>query len=144
MKRNATLKSAMLIFLILSLSGCASVPLNPGAENVVFTTAIVPPSCQFLRQVWSFDTNGYTTAYTSHVNLQAMEINTLKNKAYKLGANVVVLTSHLTTYIPQRPSRQNYARVDSHSLVGSAYLCPSNVFSTLPNVDAAAILDEKQ
>lgn len=144
MVMDTKLKLAMCSFLVMSLYGCASVPLNPGAENVVFTTAIVPPSCQFLRQVWSYDTNGYTTAYTSHVNLQAMEINTLKNKAYKLGANVVVLTSHLTTYAHQRSSQESYPLVYSQSLVGGAYLCPSNVLSTLPNVDAAAILDEKQ
>ncbi len=118
------------------LAGCASVPLDPGAEKVVFTAITVPQSCKSLGQISSTDVNGVTTAYTSHSNLQTMEINALKNRALALGANVVVLTGHQTKYVPG--SRR---QVDDHTLIGNAYVCPARVLSKLPNMNSSNISD---
>jgi hypothetical protein len=151
MNRKVKISLATVGFLSLLLSGCASfVALKPGAEKVIFTTSTLPQTCRLLGQVSSGDKNGVSTNYISHANLQAIEINTLKNKAVSLGANVVVLTHHQTTYaergLPEDVPKflrntPKYMRVDVHLLVGKAYICPSKVLTTLRNIDSDAISD---
>jgi hypothetical protein len=147
MNVKTNIRASVFGFLALVLSGCASVPLDPGAQNVVFTTSKIPQTCQFLRQISSSDTNGVTTSYTSHANLQQMQINTLKNEAIHFGANVVMLTGHETTYAGQGLSKQRtsrYLQVQTHKLIGNAYSCPSEILNTLPNVGPAVISDSRQ
>lgn len=137
MKIGLKVKSVTVGLFVSVLAGCASVPLDPGAQNVVFTTTSLPKSCQSLGQVSSTDVNGVTTSYTSHANLQMMEINTLKNQALALGANVVVLTGHRTVH------GRGFARreIKTHTLTGNAYVCPASVLSTLPDMNSANISD---
>lgn len=136
MKIGLQVKSVVVGIFVLVLSGCASVPLDSGADKVIFTTATLPHSCRSLGQISSTDVNGVTSSYTSHRNMQTMEINTLKNKALSLGANVVVLTGHKTRYIPG-----SHRQVDTHTLIGNAYVCPAAILSELPNMDSAKIYD---
>jgi hypothetical protein len=155
MNTKTNIKLSAFWFSIVLLSGCASfVALKPGAEKVIFTTSTVPQSCRLLGQISSADKNGVSTSYTSHANLQTMEINTLKNKAVSLGANVVMLTHHQTTYeesglsLSQRVPKNirdipRYPRVDIHQLVGSAYVCSPSVLSSVSNVDSDAISDKR-
>ncbi|MDX2164070.1 MAG: DUF4156 domain-containing protein [Gammaproteobacteria bacterium] len=136
MKIGINVKLVVMGLFVSVLTGCASVPLNPGAEKVVFTTTDVPSACKLLGQISSTDVNGVTTSYTSHANLQTMEINSLKNRALALGANVVVLTDHETKYIPG--SRR---QVDDHTLIGNAYVCSARVLNKLTSMDSASISD---
>ncbi|HEV2613476.1 MAG TPA: DUF4156 domain-containing protein [Gammaproteobacteria bacterium] len=136
MKIGLKVKLVTVGFLVSVLAGCASVPLDPGAEKVVFTTTSLPKACQSLGQISSTDVNGVTTSYTSHANLMTMEINALKNRARALGGNVVVLTGHHTVYV--HGARRQVA---THVLDGIAYVCPANVLRRLPNENSADISD---
>lgn len=108
------------------MAGCTSAgSLQPGADKIVMATQSVPKSCRYLRQVSSSDINGSTQMYTSHKHLQADEINAMRNQALKLGANVVVVTDHRTTYVKRRSG----TLVDVHEMSGNAYACPANALN---------------
>lgn len=110
------------------MAGCSSItPLQPGAEKIVLTSNTSPSRCHYVGQVSAEDTNGVTQMYTTHQYLQTDEINAMKNQALKLGANVIVLTKHQTTYMNNRPD----AILDTHSMMGNAYVCPTNILSTI-------------
>ncbi len=109
--------------------GCTSIqPLQPGAEKVLITSNTVPRNCHYIGQVSDNDDNGSTQIYSSHQHLQADEINRLKNKALKLDANVVMLTSHQTSYVATIDGRK---RVDTHRMSGKAYFCPTNTLNDI-------------
>lgn len=117
------------------LTGCFPVtPLKPGAATIKVTPAPVPASCRYVNPVIANDINGKTQMYSSLHRLQRNEVNILKNQALKLGANVVQITSHQTTYV----TNNNGSRVDTHRLVGKAYICSPQVANNLP----AGILPE--
>lgn len=104
----------------ISLSSCTEItPLKAGAEDVVITSTTNLPQCKALGAVHVNDVNGNTIEYTSHKNLDKEAANVLRNKAFKLGGNVVVITAHETTYTRQH-------QVDSHEVDGEAYSCPKD------------------
>lgn len=121
-------RSLGLVALAGLLASCASLdPLQPGAEKVIVTTKSAVKSCRYVGDVFSQDKNGFDNAYTSHENLQNMELNRIRNKAVTLGANYVVLPEHQTTY--KRLGRGSVSLINIHRLAGKAYVCPSSVLS---------------
>lgn len=131
------------------LAGCSTVALKPGAETVKVINVPAPKSCQFLGGVVNEDVNGATQSYTSHEHLQIDQLNTLKNKALALGANVIVLTDHQTTYAQRNALREKYQGaptitvVDTHRMAGEAYHCNSQVIDRLQSQDANSLSDIK-
>lgn len=129
------------------LAGCSTVALKPGAETIKVINAPAPKSCQFLGKVANEDVNGATQSYTSHEHLQIDQLTTLKNKAFTLGANVIVLTDHQTTYAQRNALREKYqgapklSVVDTHRMEGLAYHCDSPVFEKLSSQDADSLSD---
>ncbi len=130
-------------------TGCASTtkPLQSGAENVVITNVPAPKSCEYVGHVSATDTNGSTQSYTSHRHLQVDQLNTLRNQALSLGANVVVLSQHETTYAQVNAAREKYQGaakvtvVDKHIMSGNAYLCHADTLNTLATEKAISTSD---
>jgi hypothetical protein len=120
-----------------TVTGCASVPLDPGAENVKVVNGSVPKSCKVLGAVNSQDINGATVSVTSHENLMQMQLNSIRNQANKLGANLVLLTKHQTTYgynsVDYGPTNNehNSNNVNTHEMNGQAYQCNAITLSKL-------------
>lgn len=119
-----------------ALAGCSTVALQPGAEAIKVTKAVkLPGGCQRLGQVASKDVNGVTQSYQSHAHLQEDQLATLKNAALKLGANVIVLTEHQTTYVKSQPSDNprtlSYRGINTHRIAGIAYRCEAKALNRI-------------
>ena len=79
--------------LTLILSGCASVPVEPGAARIISSPNPAPKSCKYLGQVVGNQGNFFTGGFTSNRNLEEGAMNDLRNKANRLGANYVQLVT---------------------------------------------------
>lgn len=88
------MKKKIFLVGVLVLSGCASIPMEPGAERIVVSPNAAPRSCKFLGQVIGNQGNFFTGAYTSNRNLEEGAMNDLKNQAHKLGGNYVQLITN--------------------------------------------------
>lgn len=115
------------------ITGCATVALQPGAEHLKVIHSPAPQSCHWKGSVVSEDTNGVTQTYTSHDHLQIDEFNTLRNKAFAQGANVLVMTQHQTTY-GKYGRRREFILLHEHRLAGQAYQCDAKTFNQLRSV----------
>lgn len=119
------MKKYLITTLVLLTSGllasCTVTPLETGAQNVMLAQAASEPQCEKLGSVLTMDTNGSTVAYTSHKKLQTSQENVLKNKAFDMGGNVLVITKHETTYANTKKGM----RVNTHRMAGDVYLCKS-------------------
>jgi hypothetical protein len=130
------------------LASCASIALIPGAENVKLVTK-APKGCQMRGSVRSQDISGVSTSYTSHENLQTMELNSLRNDALKLGANVVVITQHKTASGPEYYSvgqgkvTTNPLEIN-HTMQGVAYQCTSDILERLNAENVSTFSDVKK
>ncbi|QLH42415.1 MAG: DUF4156 domain-containing protein [Coxiellaceae bacterium] len=104
------------------------------------TTQTAPKSCSYVGQVSAYDVNGSTQMYTSHKNLQADQINVMKNQALKLGANVIVVGVHQTTYMKRR---EGTLLVDTHNMSGNAYVCPANALNRITESNLSDMTDNQ-
>lgn len=109
-------------------TSCSSVSLVPGAQNVVITNKTVSGNCKFSGNVSSFYGNDSAGAVTSPEYVQTMLVNSLKNQAANLGANVVVIINHFI--IDPFPT----TRLPAHKINGKAYLCDSSALKTVTPV----------
>ena len=112
------------VLVLVLLSACVATPLQPGAESVRVTHIEPKGECKWLGDVTGSQGNSFTGAYTTNANLETGARNDLKNKAAKLGGNLVVL-------ITDRPGMSgNFGLeggpVHQTSVVktGSVYRCP--------------------
>ena len=118
------MKRFFMLGLVAVLTGCAAVPTNAGAERVRITNTEPGKECRFLGDVTGNQGNFVTGPWTSNENLETGARNTLKNKAFAMGANVVVL-------LTQRAGQSgSYGQGGGSSvqtnvvLTGNAYRCP--------------------
>lgn len=132
------------------LGACVSAitPMNPGAENIKVSTAAAPKvDCQFLGKIGSSHENGRDQSYTSHENLQADELNIMRNQALNLGANLMVITEHKTIYGKQIVAKENFQGaaqvkiVDWHSMAGNAYRCSAAALNRIVPATPAELSD---
>lgn len=115
------------------LTACVTpAPLTPGAEKVILSNESAPSSCRYVGEIARLNHNGVEEAYTTHENLQAVQINALKNEAFQRGGNYVQLTDHATVY--QRTHRmRSQTSLESHALTGRLYTCPAAALSQRQN-----------
>jgi len=124
---NKSFFSITVFLIILILTGCVPRMLIPQAEKVI----VIPggydemlKNCQFLGQIIGRNIHGEGTHFASEDRLEADDINYLKNKAAKIGANVITFTQHQIISTPQRlPSKRAYYTETLHAIQGSAYVC---------------------
>jgi len=111
------------------LTACVTpAPLTPGAENVLLSNKSASSSCHYVGEIARLNHNGVEEAYTTHENLQAVQINALKNEAFQRGGNYVQLTDHATIYQRAHRSRSQ-TTLESHALTGRLYTCPAAALS---------------
>lgn len=127
----------------LLVSSCATTPLKPGAEKVVVTDAAhAPTSCKSLGLVSAFDTNGSSVTFTSHERMQEYQLNTLKNKTFDMGGNVIAITAHETTYSDKHDPEPD--ALDTHLMQGNAYACSAAGLAQVVPTDARSDLTSKE
>jgi len=84
-------KSSILLFGVM-LSGCSAIQVMPEAAGIEIVNE--PPNkkmCKFLGEIAGSQGNWFTGDFTSNENLVIGARNELRNKAYKLGGNVVYI-----------------------------------------------------
>ena len=80
--------------LTIVISGCASIPAEPGAARVISSPNAAPKQCKFVAQVVGNQGNFFTGGFTSNRNLEEGAMNDIRNKAAKLGANYIQLVTN--------------------------------------------------
>jgi hypothetical protein len=79
---------------LLTITGCASVELESGADNVLVSPEKPPKGCKYLGQATGNQGNFFTGAYTSNKNLESGSMNDLRNQAAKKGANYIQMLTN--------------------------------------------------
>lgn len=80
----------LLMLAFLGLVACSANPLLPDASTVRIVTT-EPTGCNYLGEATGNQGNFFTGGWTSNANLEEGARNELKNSAFKLGGNTVVL-----------------------------------------------------
>lgn len=123
------MKQVVLGVVLLVLAGCAAEQLRPGAQKVRFMQA-EPKGCKYLGETTGNQGNFFTGGWTSNENLETGARNTLKNNAYDMGGNVVVLLTNRAgqtgSYSGDYGGRSQQTNV---SLSATVYSCPANVLN---------------
>ncbi|MDX1901900.1 MAG: DUF4156 domain-containing protein [Gammaproteobacteria bacterium] len=127
MKEWIGLKTSAIVLCCHFIVGCATtVSPTPGSEKIKILGA-PNKRCKNLGEI---NTNDVAKeSFDSAATLHDMNITLLKNKSLALGANVVVLTNHVSSQ--EKKSFQmgkignKDIKVNTHSMVGMAYYCPS-------------------
>ena len=112
------------------LSGCASVPLQPGAENIFITSPPAPKNCQFMGIVGIPALDSFNWVYARNNVLHSMALNLLRNQGFALDANLIVLSNYGESgfSIP----------IYNNTVSGNAYYCdhlPSKAPEQLTKID---------
>ena len=125
MKRTVSkLKRIFLLSAALGMvSGCAAIPLTKGAEEVRITNQ-EPEACKYLGEVVGSQGNWFVGPITSNANLEMGARNDLKNKAQKLGANVVQLLTYRAGQTASFSKKGGSMRQTNVTYMGAAYYCP--------------------
>jgi hypothetical protein len=104
-------------FVVLLMSGCSSIPLEPQAKRVIVSTNSPSKDCKYIGQVVGNQGNFFTGGYTPNKNLEMGAMNDLKNQASKIGANYI----ELVTTRAGMGSNMTQTNVTN---LGNAYSCP--------------------
>ncbi len=124
------MKKLVLTLCVTSLLGCTAKPLNQGASTVRVMNA-APENCAFLGEVDGSQGNWFTADLTSDRDIIIGARNEMKNQAYALGANVVVIQKSVDN---SNAGISGYKRGDtaalsstkgtySSTLIGEAFRC---------------------
>lgn len=120
--------------LILLASGCGGVRGHSGtSENVGVYASYATQNCTFLGNISNRSAHENADLKTSLKDLSDDDNHFLKNAGAKLGANVVVFSSHGSSkytdrYLPSSytgSGRGKETAIYTHSISGKAYNCPS-------------------
>lgn len=120
------MKYILLITMVLGISACSSIPLEPGATLVRLTNNEPTTECKFLGYITGNQGDFFTGEFTSNADLETGARNDLKNKAYQMGGNVIYL---LTERAGQTGSyNRDFGGGSSQTnvtLSGNVYHCPN-------------------
>lgn len=111
-------------FLILSLVGCAATPLVTGSHNIRVTNVEPGKECKFLGDVTGNQGDLLTGAWTSNKNLETGARNDLKNKAFALGGNLVVILTQRAGSTGSAWDGTGGSNQTNVTLSGNVYRCP--------------------
>ena len=112
------------VLALLFMSGCVATPLQSGAELVRVTHIEPKGECKWLGDVTGSQGNSFTGQYTTNANLETGARNDLKNKAAKLGGNLVVLITERVGRTGDFGLEGGPVHQTSIILTGNVYRCP--------------------
>lgn len=102
------------------LTACASIPLQPLAQNIRVTHEAPAAQCKFVTQVASNQGNFYTGPWTTVASLEKTALNDIRNQANAKGANTI----YLTRDEKMPASKSSGGPGVAIQLNGRAYYCP--------------------
>lgn len=113
------MKKIGLLIVLLQIVGCSAITLEPGAEKVRIVRTEPGKECEYLGEVTGDQGGWLTGGLTSNANLETGALNDLKNKAAKMGGNLVLI-------ITDRAGSTSYkgdSRQTNVVITGSVYRC---------------------
>ncbi len=84
------LSAAVLAVVVMGMVSCAAVQIKPAAMKI-FITRAEPKDCEYLGDVTGNQGNFFMGRFTSNANLETGARNDMKNKAYAMGGDTVVI-----------------------------------------------------
>lgn len=85
------MKNVILLTALFSV-GCSAIQLSPQAAGIEIVNEIPDKkTCKFVGEIVGSQGNWFTGDFTSNENLVMGARNELRNKAYKLGGNIVYI-----------------------------------------------------
>ena len=99
------------------LSACAAKKIIPGAEQVMIVSELPKQECEFLGEVVGSQGNWWTDDVTSTKNKMIGARNEMRNQAYNVGANLVLIMESRNTQ-----SAVSFDIKDV-TVIGNAYKC---------------------
>jgi len=113
---------------IVFLFGCAAKQASPGAERIFISDMAPPTDCRFVGEVQGTQGNFWTSDFTSDRNILDGARNEMRNEAFSLGANyVMVETQSHSNNTAHYSLGGTYASV----IIGNAYYCPDKSSASL-------------
>ena len=107
---------------LLLFAGCGATSLIPGAERVRITRE-EPRDCEYLGEAVGNQGGALTGPMTSNADLEQGAINDLKNRAFKMGGNVVYLLSNRTGETASFDRHGGGSSQTNVVYVGAVYRC---------------------
>jgi hypothetical protein len=98
--------------------------MKPGAERVIVTRQPAPAGCKYLGGVVGNQGGSLTGGLTSNRNLAEGAMNDMKNKAFDLGANFVVLETNQAGSTESGDATHFSGQQTDVTNTGNAYHCP--------------------
>ncbi len=115
------MKNLLIVLSITFLAACAAKQASPGAEKIYVSEEPPPPGCVFVGEVQGTQGNFWTSDFTSDRNLLVGARNEMRNQAFSLGANYVMVETQSHSHNTADYSLGGtYASV----IIGNAYRCP--------------------
>ncbi len=121
------MKVLLLGILIVGLCACSATAVKPEANKILVTHQAAPKGCKFLGSVVGEQGGSFTGNYTSNKALQQGALNDMKNKAFELGANYVVLENTNAGNTASGSIWSNHGAQTDVTHMGNAYKCPDDV-----------------
>ena len=115
---------ALWLFLVFILVGCAATPLVSGTHNIRITHTEPGKECKFLGDVTGNQGNLISGGWTSNENLETGARNDLKNKAYALGGNLVVILTQRAGQTGSAWDGSGSSHQTNVTISGNVYRCP--------------------
>jgi hypothetical protein len=120
------MKSTLLVLsMLMTMTGCAATSLNPGASRVMVTRTGAPAGCEYIGTVVGEQGGSFTGKYTSNAHLAEGAFNDMKNKAFAMGANYVVLEDTQAGNTLSGDGNNVSAQQTDVTHVGNAFRCPA-------------------
>lgn len=86
------MKKAIIAMSVFYLFGCSAHQVKPEAQSIEIVTELPDKGdCKLLGEVVGSQGNWFTGDFTSNENLVIGARNELRNKAYELGGNIVLI-----------------------------------------------------
>lgn len=111
-------------FLLLNLVGCAATPLVTGSQNIRVTHVEPGKECKFLGDITGNQGNLLSGAWTSNENLETGARNDLKNKAFALGGNLIVILTQRAGQTGSSWDGNGGSNQTNVTISGNVYRCP--------------------
>ncbi|HBV7097261.1 TPA: DUF4156 domain-containing protein [Klebsiella aerogenes] len=118
------MRKKVVVITSLMLTACSANSLQHGAEGVRVTHTEPNASCTYLGDVTGSQGNFFTGGWTSNSNLETGARNDLKNKAWKMGGNVVVLLTQRAGQTGSTYRGSGSSQQTNVTLSGTVYRCP--------------------
>lgn len=111
-------------FVCLFFASCAAKTVKAGAHKVIVSRTAAPKGCKFMGTVIGEQGGSFTGVYTSNKNLALGAMNDMKNQAFDLGANYVVLENSNAGQTGNGSMWSSHSAQTDVTHSGNAYKCP--------------------